>query len=139
MLFYLDLLIARLKCIIKLFLRGIEKFKEGDMMGSKDQRDYDELLHQLRIAQKSLDQIMAIAKAKEPPIPYGNDLNSRVKGQPVKVLFKGVSYLYPSIREAARYNNMSESSIRHGLKRKGSYHANGRTFSYYNPVTLKLP
>ena len=111
----------------------------GSKEESKEQSNYSEILRQLRIAQKSLDQVLAIAQAKEPPIPYGNDMNSRSKGQPVKVVFKDVAYLYPSIREAARYTNMSESSIRHGLKRKGSYHANGRTFSYYNPVTLKLP
>ena len=109
------------------------------MMGNKEQSNYHEILHQLRIAQKSLDQVMAIAKAQEPPIPYGNGMNSRIKGQPVKVVYKGVTYLYPSIREAARYNSVSESSIRHSLKHKDSYWVKGRTFSYYNPVTLELP
>ena len=109
------------------------------MMGTKEQSNYGEIIRQLRIAQKSLDQVMAIAKAQEPPIPYGNDIRSRVKGQPVKVVFKDVAYLYPSIREAARYNGVSESSIRHSLKRKDSYQTKGRTFSYYNPVTLQLP
>ena len=108
-------------------------------MGTKEQSNYGEIIRQLRIAQKSLDQVMAIAKAQEPPIPYGNDIRSRVKGQPVKVVFKDVAYLYPSIREAARYNGVSESSIRHSLKRKDSYQTKGRTFSYYNPVTLQLP
>lgn len=109
------------------------------MMGSKEHSNYSEILRQLRIAQKSLDQVMAIAKAQEPPIPYGGNIRSRVKGQPVKVVFKGVPYLYPSIREAARYNSVSESSIRHGLKHKDSYQTRGRTFSYYDPVTLQLP
>ena len=108
-------------------------------MGTKEQSNYGEIIRQLRIAQKSLDQVMAIAKAQEPPIPYGNDIRSRVKGQPVKVVFKDVAYLYPSIREAARYNGVSESSIRHSLKRKDSYQTKGRTFSYYDPVTLQLP
>lgn len=135
----MDLRNTRLKRIIKLFHRGIEKLKEGVMMGNKERSNYSEILHKLRIAQESLDQVMAIAKAQEPPIPCGNDSALRAKGQPIKVVYKGVDYLYPSIREAARYNNVSESSIRHSLKRKGSYQTKGRTFSYYNPVTLKLP
>ena len=111
----------------------------GSKEGSKEQSNYSEILRQLRIAQKSLDQVMAIAKAQEPPIPYGDNMNSRIKGQPVKVIYKGVAYLYPSIREAARYNGVSESSIRHSLKHKDSYQTKGRTFSYYDPVTLQLP
>lgn len=137
--FFLDLLNTRLKCIIKLFPRGIKKLKEGVMMGNKEQSNYSEILQKLRIAQESLDQVMAIAQAQEPPIPCDNDNALRAKGQPVKVVYKGVDYLYPSIREAARYNNVSESSIRHSLKQKDSYQTKGRTFSYYNPVTLKLP
>lgn len=120
--------------------KGIESLKKVITVGFAKGMPYSELLKELRTAQDSLSRIRAMVEAQEPPIAYGNDKALQVaKGQPIKVVYKGIDYLYPSIREAARYNNISESSIRQALKHKSSYKAKNRTFSYYEPVTLNLP
>lgn len=120
--------------------KGMESLKKVITVEFAKDMPYSELLKELRTAQDSLSRVMAMVEAQEPPIAYGNDKALQVaKGQPIKVVYKGIDYLYPSIREAARYNHISESSIRQTLKRKSSYKAKGRTFSYYEPVTLNLP
>lgn len=120
--------------------KGIESLKKVITVGFAKDMPYGELLKELRIAQDSLSRVMAMVEAQEPPIAYGNDKAlQNAKGQPIKVEYNGVDYLYPSIREAAHYNNISESSIRQSLKRKDVYRTKGRVFSYYEPTTLTLP
>lgn len=104
---------------------------------------YPEIDKELRIAQSSLDKVLAAIQAKEPPLAYGNDRAIRdskpLRGHMVKVTYNQADYLYPSIREAARFNHIDESSIRKNLKRKEFYHTRNRVFSYYKPHTMALP
>ncbi len=110
---------------------------------SSSEMSYAEISKQLRTAQSSLDKVLAWVQAKEPPLAYGNDQAIRdsrpLKGHMVKVKYNDTEYLYPSIREAARFNHIGESNIRYNLKRRPTYRVKNRVFSYYRPHTMTLP
>ena len=106
----------------------------------KQIKNWDEALEVMNQLQKEVDSLVNWGLAHTPPIPYSRKLKST--GHPVYVIYDGVTYRYPSIREAARYNNVSESAIRKGLKKKPQYVINGRIFYYpklKDQETMTLP
>lgn len=97
---------------------------------------YEEIITSLKAAQKELDKLVAWAKSETPPIPYKENLDNVRQGNRIKVVWQGKTFYYPSIREASRYINIPESSIRGHLKKHPSYYRDGCLISY---DSLKLP